>query len=101
MKSKHTLITTYINEHNWMQYGICPFSSSFTISSIQVAVWVEMIALYMILLNMQINVDKNKAEVEFIFVNNKPQDYQQLSCKQNEAKMVWVVERLVCNDDHG
>jgi len=45
---------------------------------------------------------KNKAKVGFICENNKKaQDYQQLSCKQYEAKMVWVAERLVCNDDHG
>jgi hypothetical protein len=51
---------------------------------------------------MQINVQKSKAKVGFICVNNtKPQDYQQWSCKQDEAKMVWVAERLVCNDDHG
>jgi hypothetical protein len=47
-------------------------------------------------------VGKNKGKVDLVHVSNKKQqDYQQLSCKQYEAKMVWVVERLVCIDDHG
>jgi hypothetical protein len=51
---------------------------------------------------MQINVDKNRGKVGLICVNNKKlQDYQKLSCKQYEAKMVWMAERLVCIDDHG